>query len=276
MLFLTTLLVFIIVCVVAWRLHFFDFNWKTNPKNPVRFSYVVFGLLIYFIGSFLIPRMAIELTYSFFANAYTTQGSLFIIVLVFSLLGYGVLLYKIPPAARSQITTGSNHSVGYQLKSLLFGVVSYLVAFPAALVVSALISMIVSTLFPDYLRQQQVAVTHLQMLGGHRWLLFLTVFSFSIVVPIIEEFLFRGLIQNWLKNVLPRLAAVITTSFLFGAFHFARSQSLDNIELILTLSVLGFFLGYVYEKKGSLLAPIALHATFNLISSLRILAEIFK
>ena len=60
-------------------------------------------------------------------------------------------------------------------------------------------------------------------------------------------------------------------SLIFAAFHFSTSQGLNNIELLVSLFVLSCFLGFLYERQESLLASMALHATFNAISILAIL-----
>jgi membrane protease YdiL (CAAX protease family) len=88
----------------------------------------------------------------------------------------------------------------------------------------------------------------------------------SIVVPVLEELLFRGCLQSWISQKLGKIKAILITSIVFALFHFSRSQGLSNLELFAALFVLSCYLGYLYERQQSLLAPIALHSIFNAIS----------
>src|SRR3989304_2390656 len=57
----------------------------------------------------------------------------------------------------------------------------------------------------------------------------------------------------------------------FALFHLAPSQGLGNISLIVSLFAFSCYLGFIYEKRGSLFASIGLHMTFNAVSTFRIL-----
>jgi membrane protease YdiL (CAAX protease family) len=91
-----------------------------------------------------------------------------------------------------------------------------------------------------------------------------------IVIPIFEEMLFRGMFQTALRSYLSELqlrqgnsgkqkmiwAAIAITSVFFAATH-------GDKEHWPALFVLAMCLGYSYEKSGSLLRPIFIHAMFN-------------
>ena len=80
-----------------------------------------------------------------------------------------------------------------------------------------------------------------------------------LLAPIAEEFFFRGLLQTLLVRVLRRRwAAIAVTSIAFGAIHFPQPQA------VLALIVLSVLIGFAYERTGSLLPPILIHALFNL------------
>jgi hypothetical protein len=103
------------------------------------------------------------------------------------------------------------------------------------------------------------------------FMLSIALFTIIIAAPVTEEFIFRGMLQNWLKTKLGTKSAIITTSACFALFHLSSSQGLGNISLALSLFSFACFLGFIYEKKGSLYASIGLHMTFNAVSTLRIL-----
>ena len=81
-----------------------------------------------------------------------------------------------------------------------------------------------------------------------------------VIGPIMEEFLFRGLVQTTIRSYLARpWLAIIFASFVFLIFH----------PVILhwpALFVLSLCLGYSYEKSGSLLRPIFIHSIFNALN----------
>ena len=84
-----------------------------------------------------------------------------------------------------------------------------------------------------------------------------------VVIPILEEMLFRGLFQTTLCSFLrirqTAWTAIIASSFLFTVMH---SESAHWPALF----ILGVVLGYSYEKSGSLFRPIFLHSFFNAAS----------
>ncbi len=119
----------------------------------------------------------------------------------------------------------------------------------------------------------QVAVLYLKIAMQSPMLLLSMLVSILVVAPILEEFLFRGLLQTYLKNYLGKKGAIFVAALLFGLFHFNSAQGVGNISIILSLFSFGCFLGFIYERQGSLLASISLHATFNAINVLYILSQ---
>ena len=94
--------------------------------------------------------------------------------------------------------------------------------------------------------------------------------SIVIAAPIIEEFLFRGVIQTFLRKKYRSILAIIFTSGIFSLFHFSISQGVSNIPILISLYVLSVYLGFAYEKTRSLISSITLHVTFNLINVIKI------
>lgn len=87
------------------------------------------------------------------------------------------------------------------------------------------------------------------------------------IMPILEEIVFRGLIQERLSQLLgfASLARIsvanLVTSLLFVCFHFiAHAPSWALLVLIPSL-----VFGYSKEKFDSLLAPVLLHITYNAV-----------
>jgi len=95
----------------------------------------------------------------------------------------------------------------------------------------------------------------------------LIVFLAVVIAPVVEEMLFRGMIQTTLRSYVGRpWPAIIVTSALFASIH-------ENPTHWPALFALAMGLGYSYEKSGSLFRPIFMHALFNGITIVAALAE---
>jgi membrane protease YdiL (CAAX protease family) len=80
-----------------------------------------------------------------------------------------------------------------------------------------------------------------------------------VIAPVAEEFLFRGVLYPFIRQLgYPRLA-VFGVSFLFALIHL-------NAVIFAPLFVLALALTWLYENTGSLLAPIAAHSLFNAVN----------
>ncbi|MBN1490017.1 MAG: CPBP family intramembrane metalloprotease [Phycisphaerae bacterium] len=90
------------------------------------------------------------------------------------------------------------------------------------------------------------------------WARALGVIGPVIVAPMAEELFFRGIMQSFLKQYLgSRWRSLLLVSLIFGMAHYGQPQ------VVLPLAALGLILGYLYERRGSLVAPIILHILFN-------------
>ncbi len=85
--------------------------------------------------------------------------------------------------------------------------------------------------------------------------------SAVLIQPVCEEFLFRGFFYAVWKRYLGPLGAGFLTCLLFAAFH-------TSVAAFAGLFVLAVCLNIAYERTGSLLVPIGMHALFNLTSLL--------
>ncbi len=92
------------------------------------------------------------------------------------------------------------------------------------------------------------------------------IFLVVILAPISEEIIFRGCLYRFLKNYLPVWGSIAISSILFSLMH-------QNSMGLIALALLGALLCLVYERTGSLKAPILLHAVFNLNTVILILLQ---
>ena len=92
-------------------------------------------------------------------------------------------------------------------------------------------------------------------------------FARVVAAPIVEEIIFRYILQNWEKNkfkVHGRVISILFTAIIFGILHSGFSK-----ELIL-YAVPGLLFGMIYNKTNNLLVVIIIHAINNLLSALNI------
>jgi membrane protease YdiL (CAAX protease family) len=91
------------------------------------------------------------------------------------------------------------------------------------------------------------------------WLrVYLGVFT-VVIAPVAEEFIFRGMLYPFIKQLgWPRLAW-FGVSFLFALIHWDAAG-------FVPLFLLALMLTWLYERTDSLLAPITAHALFNAVN----------
>jgi membrane protease YdiL (CAAX protease family) len=87
----------------------------------------------------------------------------------------------------------------------------------------------------------------------------LVVLAIVVFAPIAEEVFFRGVVFNaWLREG-GRRFAFIGSALLFAVIHV-------SLLSLIPIFALGLMLAWIYDRTGTLLAPIAMHATVNGIS----------
>lgn len=98
--------------------------------------------------------------------------------------------------------------------------------------------------------------------------LIVQILCLGIVTPIMEEYIFRGLIFKRLRNRLPVARAIISSALFFGIYH-------GNLVQMIYGTLSGILLAYLYEKYGSLKAPILAHMLMNTVSCILTEADVF-
>ena len=96
-------------------------------------------------------------------------------------------------------------------------------------------------------------------------LVFTGIFLFT-ALP--EEFLFRGLIQNWIERMTGRQrVSLVTASIVFGASHLNNGPPVPNYKYFLMASIAGLFYGRAWRNTGSLMASSMTHALVDTLWS---------
>ncbi|MES2274012.1 MAG: type II CAAX endopeptidase family protein [Chlamydiota bacterium] len=253
---------------IAWQRGFF-FYCKENitAAVPIRFLNVAVVFIIYFLVNFFSSsffvyflKTQIHANYVAFA-AWFNFGASF---LVFCSLA----LYWMTLSENLRIgILGKKNEIGNDVRFALF---AWMISFPLVLFLSQLLELLVYHLFNVTKLPDQLAVHFLKSTFEHPLYLLLATASIIVLAPLIEETLFRGFLQTFIRQHLGRGQAIFITSVCFAFFHYSGDQGLGNIPIIGSLFVLSLFLGFLYERQNSLFAPIALHASFNAISVLNL------
>lgn len=148
-------------------------------------------------------------------------------------------------------------SLGISLKNffrnICYGITGYVATVP--ILVSALIVIMAVTKIIHYVPERQPIVDVFLKEKGMSFLIYTSLFA-AIVGPVIEELFFRGFIYNALKRYAGTIASAIITAAIFSALH-------TNIVGFLPIMILGLLLAYLYEKTGTLVAPITVHIIHN-------------
>jgi hypothetical protein len=138
-------------------------------------------------------------------------------------------------------------------RALLLAVPAVIILLPVALGLQQVSAVVLTKL--GWPPEDQLAVTLLA--GTKSWWMRVYLGTFAVVLaPVAEEFIFRGMLYPFVKQLgWPRLAW-LGVSFVFALIH-------DDAATFVPLFVLALALTWLYEKTDNLLAPIAAHSLFN-------------
>jgi membrane protease YdiL (CAAX protease family) len=85
----------------------------------------------------------------------------------------------------------------------------------------------------------------------------------AVIPSVVEELLFRGLIQRAFERVLSPVVSAIFAGTIFGLYHLNPFQ-------IVPLCVLGIFFGMLRLRSGSVLVPMVAHFANNIMAVLAV------
>ena len=83
------------------------------------------------------------------------------------------------------------------------------------------------------------------------------------IAPVVEEFFFRGFFYGALRTRFGVWLAAVLDGALFGLIHYSGP---DTLTILPPLAFLGVAFCLLYERTGSLYAPIAFHALNNTVA----------
>lgn len=77
----------------------------------------------------------------------------------------------------------------------------------------------------------------------------------GVLAPLVEELMYRVVLQTWLEKIAPRREALIVVALIFSAMH--------KLPDAIPLFPLALILGYVYQQRRSYLSVVLIHMLFN-------------
>lgn len=210
-----------------------------------------------------VPRLALALTLAWLGLAFFTSGApegsatfdlhrvrqAVIGTLVGDLIVVAVVLLSLLLTARSWVDLvklgfRTDH-LGKQLQDGAWGFLAAVLPVSLVLVASS------------PLRNEESTHPYLRLLeqtgiGPELGLIALTA---VVAAPLMEELLFRVVLQTWLNEFLPGRTAIVSTALLFAVIH--------GFPDSLAIFILALVLGVTYQRRRSYLAVVVVHALFN-------------
>lgn len=234
-------------------------------ENSIPLLVPITGFLIFVFNYFAIPFLFRKL----FPNGWLIHPVEISVWMTFAngalnaLLLVGFLRSLYPPIARDIWKRSMNSSY---LKDVGAACITYVISFPLILFISGIAELLIYLIFHIKTVPDQTAILFLKSTFTEPLYFSLATVSIVLLAPFIEEFLFRGCIQNYFRRFFQPRISIFITSILFALFHYSKTQGVGNISILPSIFVLSCFLGFVYERQGSLLAPITFHSLFNIIN----------
>lgn len=236
---------------------------QVKPDGKLALMTPLIGFLLFMAACAFIPTLTRALLHyadthglSSFSEQESDNFSQLMTLVVSAILLMG--FSRIHPLAIRERIWGQKSA----FKQILKGILYCLICYP---IVMALVQGIHLAL--DWAGQkpyqEQVALSQLKAIRSFPWLFWTFTLSIVTLVPLVEEFLFRGLLQNYCVGFLGPKLSIILSSIFFALFHYSSVQGSTNVELMIGLFFYSYLIGTFYLREQSLWTPIAMHATFN-------------
>jgi uncharacterized protein len=153
---------------------------------------------------------------------------------------------------RPGVLLGSRFRIG--LQAVGGAVLGWLVVFGAQIVLGIL----VAALFGPGALPERGGLPR-DIVGAPPWSL---VLGAVVVAPVAEELFFRGLLlQGLARSYGPRIG-VAGSALVFGLFHFS-GPSIQTVLPMLSATVVGLVLGWLFARTGNLAVPVLTHTLVN-------------
>lgn len=255
---------------------------KNPPPRPGKFSGTeAFGtFLLFALGPILALQLASTFGYVDLQQS-AKEISMNQSILRFALMQTGMLLAVFFGLVRAhQLMENGIPTLGLKLKQIPTGLgagfIAALLSFPFILLFNMLFTNLRTVIdqVPDPISHTTLHVLETAIKDNQIAVIAAIFFMAVIAAPIIEEIIFRGIIQTAIFHIMQkpgnglspviiseksRWWPIISTSSIFTAVHISAVEW----HALPSLFILSLTFGYVYERTGNLYASITLHLLFN-------------
>ena len=218
-------------------------RWGLRDVAKVVVLFLFFGYALVLIESFLagVCPLIKNNNLRMMANSLVLDALAVVFIIYFTVGQYQEKLVSLGLSAKNFV------------KNAYYGIVGYLAAVPLLVGIVAATALIASAL--NYVPEKQAVVRLFMQEDDTRFLLFASLFA-AVLGPVVEEIFFRGFLYNAIKKRIGLFWGMAATSAAFAALH-------AHPVGFLPIMVIGMLLAYLYEKTGTLVAPITAHIIHN-------------
>ena len=134
------------------------------------------------------------------------------------------------------------------------------------IVVGGLLTYLLQTISGEQVEAPEQVGEHLPAIGTA-----LTIVYAIVIAPIGEELFFRGVLFRSLRDRHGFWVGAMGSAVGFALIHYIPGSAVDAALLMIVMFFTGLALCFLYERRGTIVAPLAAHMMFNVIGILLIL-----
>ena len=210
--------------------------------------------VLFFFVAYIVIRGGIEIVFELNSMKLGRQADMWELIVTIICVGILVFcMYKVhtklfKPTVKRKI----------QLMDLIFVFVTYITLRFSIYLISLWSSMAYGTgrsKLVDFFFRADLTLT------TDKFIFSLDALGLVFIAPLIEEFLFRGFLNNLLRGKVNTFVRMSIVSILFAAIHFPTY--IHNWIQFLAYLILSIVLFLVYERRRSLFDAILLHSLYN-------------
>jgi membrane protease YdiL (CAAX protease family) len=141
------------------------------------------------------------------------------------------------------------------------GVLFALGLYPVMVIlVGGLLTYLLQTISGQQVEAPEQVGEHLPAIGTA-----LTIVYAIVIAPVGEELFFRGVLFRSLRDRHGFWVGAMGSAVGFALFHYIPGSAVDAALLMIVMFFTGLALCFIYERRGTIVAPLAAHVTFNVI-----------
>ena len=210
---------------------------KERSRKIYIITFILFVVDFLGISDFILKKLGIEFTTNTIPMIYNIVSALISSVILFIIL-------------KETIKRDFNFFIKNKIKYLDFGLTVKILCGAIEIAIFFLITMLIGETSANETQIEKLPFIYLLIYG-------------STLGPFIEECVFRGLLKKIIKN---KYLFLGISSIFFGFMHLITvTNNLMQFFYVITYSIAGFSLAYIYEKTDNLALTIVIHMIINFV-----------